>query len=260
MDQDTAQSPGAPGAPSAEPYATDSGWPIAAGTTALSLPVPQAEALVSGWRARYDTAAAQGGAAHLTVLFPFLHRAEVDARVCATLGELFARHEPFEVRFERCGRFPGVLYLVPEPDRPVRALTEAVTEQWPEHRPYGGIFDGPASAAATHTANAKNTADAVGSADAADMAGTASSAAVTDRSGGGDPLDGGGALGGGGEGLDPHLTVANTGGELLHDRIAATLTPRLPITARITAVSLVEFDGSRWRDRRSFPLGGSRAI
>lgn len=235
MEQHTARPSQASPAPSDE--STAPGWPVPTGTTALSLPVPEAEPLVADWRARYDTAAAHGGAAHLTVLFPFLHRAEVDAGACAALGELFARHRPFEVRFERCGRFPGVLYLVPEPGRPVRALTRAVHDRWPEHPPYGGIFDKPEAAEAER-------AGPIG--------------VDTGPAGGQDPnpeeLDGDDA-----RGLDPHLTVANTGGERLHDRIAAALAPRLPIVARMTAVSLVEFDGLRWRDLRSFPLGGPRA-
>ncbi|MDJ1137113.1 2'-5' RNA ligase family protein [Streptomyces iconiensis] len=172
-------------------------WPVAPGTTALSVPVTEADALVSGWRARYDTAARHGGSAHLTVLFPFLDRHMVDATARTALTELFAAHPPFALELARCARFPGVLYLVPEPMAPLRALTRAVTDRWPEHPPYGGLF--------------------------------------------GD--------------LDPHLTVANSGGEAVHTAIEKDLAPRLPLTARVRTVDLVVHDGTRWRPWLSFPLG-----
>ncbi|WP_243082381.1 2'-5' RNA ligase family protein [Streptomyces sp. 891-h] len=116
------------------------GWPVAAGTTALSVPVPEVDALVGAWRARYDTAARSGGSAHLTVLFPFLHRDLIAAPERAELAALFAAHPPFTLTFARCGSFPGVLYLVPEPAAPLRALTAAVTGRWPSYPPYGGLF------------------------------------------------------------------------------------------------------------------------
>ncbi len=54
---------------------------------------------------------------------------------------MIGRHRPFEARFEHCGRFPGILYLVPEPDLPFRRLTEAIADRWPETPPFGGQFD-----------------------------------------------------------------------------------------------------------------------
>ncbi|MEV4399696.1 2'-5' RNA ligase family protein [Nonomuraea sp. NPDC049607] len=46
----------------------------------------------------------------------------------------------FDVRFAGCGRFPGVLYPAPGPERPFRELTEAVAARWPEAPPYEGRF------------------------------------------------------------------------------------------------------------------------
>jgi 2'-5' RNA ligase len=114
-----------------------------AGTTALVAPVPEADAVVGRARARYDPAAAEEVPAHLTVLYPFLPAARIDTGVLAALREIFAGHEPFEVRFPRFGRFPGLLWLAPEPDGPVRTLTAAVAARWPEAPPYGGAFDDP---------------------------------------------------------------------------------------------------------------------
>lgn len=114
-----------------------------AGTTGLVIAVPEAEAVVGAARERYDSAAAEGVPAHLTVLYPFLAAERIGAEVLAALGELFAGHEPFEVRFPGFGRFPDLLWLAPDPDGPVRALTSAVAARWPEAPPYGGAFDDP---------------------------------------------------------------------------------------------------------------------
>lgn len=97
--------------------------------------------MVRPWRDRFDPAARSGVPAHVTVVFPFLPASLVDAGTCAALDEIVGHHRSFEVRFEKSGRFPGVLYLAPTPDAPFRELTEAVVERWPEAPPYGGKYD-----------------------------------------------------------------------------------------------------------------------
>ncbi|MEU7664759.1 2'-5' RNA ligase family protein [Streptomyces lincolnensis] len=111
-----------------------------AGQSGLVVRVPEAEPAVRAWRERLDPSARAGVPAHVTVLFPFLDADRIDQDVHDTLGEVFGRHPSFEVRFERCGRFPGLLYLVPDPDTPFRDLTEAVVERWPDTPPYGGKY------------------------------------------------------------------------------------------------------------------------
>lgn len=74
------------------------------------------------------------------MLFPFLQEARIDAHVCAAIAEILAGHVAFDVRFETCGRFPGILYLVPEPDWQLRQLTQAIADRWPEAPPFGGRF------------------------------------------------------------------------------------------------------------------------
>src|SRR5262249_13348380 len=111
-----------------------------ANKTAPLVVVDEAEPVVDRWRQRYDSSAAAGVPAHVTVLFPFLELDRVDARLIGELRAMFGDHPPFAVRFERCRRFVDALYLAPAPDRPFRALTEAVAARWPEAPPYEGRF------------------------------------------------------------------------------------------------------------------------
>ncbi|MET9793070.1 2'-5' RNA ligase family protein [Streptomyces canus] len=112
-----------------------------AGQSGLIVRIPEAEPAVRVWRDRLDPSARAGVPAHVTVLFPFLDESRIDSGVLTAVGEVIGRHRPFEARFEHCGRFPGILYLVPEPDIPFRRLTEAIAERWPEAPPFGGQFD-----------------------------------------------------------------------------------------------------------------------
>ncbi|MER6269568.1 2'-5' RNA ligase family protein [Streptomyces sp900105755] len=114
-----------------------------AGRSGLIVRVPEAEPAVGAWRDRLDPAARAGVPAHVTVLFPFLDAGLIDDGVHAALGDLLSHHRSFEACFDRCGRFPGVLYLAPapEPATRFRRLTEAIAERWPENPPFGGAFD-----------------------------------------------------------------------------------------------------------------------
>ncbi|WP_225834423.1 2'-5' RNA ligase family protein [Streptomyces sp. NK08204] len=103
--------------------------------------IAEAEPAVRAWRDRLDPSARAGVPAHVTVLFPFLDESRIDGVVRAAITGIVGRHRSFEVRFEHCGRFPGVLYLVPDPDTPFRRLTQAVTQQWPQCPPFAGQFD-----------------------------------------------------------------------------------------------------------------------
>jgi 2'-5' RNA ligase len=108
--------------------------------SALVVPVPAAEPLVQAWRDRYDPSAAAGMPAHITVLYPFAPRRALDA-LEDELASVAASLAPFEFRLERVGRFPGVLYLEPEPATPFVELTRTFTERWPQYQPYAGAFD-----------------------------------------------------------------------------------------------------------------------
>lgn len=71
--------------------------------------------------------------AHVTVLYP----APCEPLAIAQALEPF---EQFDVVFTRLDRFPGVLWLAPEPAEPFVAMTEAVVARFRDWRPYGGIF------------------------------------------------------------------------------------------------------------------------
>jgi 2'-5' RNA ligase len=78
---------------------------------------------------------------HITVLYPFVPARRAGPELERALRETFEGFAPFDVALTAIGRFPGVLYLAPEPPGPLVALTEACTRRWPEHPPYEGAHD-----------------------------------------------------------------------------------------------------------------------
>jgi len=111
------------------------------GETALILEVPAAETLVARLRAKYDSSAAVGVPAHVTLLYPFLEPDAVGASEIAALTTLFASAAPFDLAFRRCARFGDrVLYLAPEPEAPLLELMRRIWARWPERPPYAGTI------------------------------------------------------------------------------------------------------------------------
>lgn len=112
------------------------------GSTALVVEIPEAEPVVAGHRQRFDTSAALGVPAHVTVLYPFVAASAVDDRLIATLTELFAGCPTFAYRFSRTAWFDHeVLFLAPDDPGPFRALTDLAAATFPEYPPYGGVHD-----------------------------------------------------------------------------------------------------------------------
>ena len=110
--------------------------------TAVVVTVPEAEHAVAEHRARLDRAASWGVPAHVTVLYPFVDPASVDAALVERLAEAVRSVPAFECWFRRTSWFDqDVLWLAPEPDEPFRALTQAVWRAFPDHPPYGGEYD-----------------------------------------------------------------------------------------------------------------------
>ncbi|WP_092650686.1 2'-5' RNA ligase family protein [Actinopolymorpha singaporensis] len=108
--------------------------------SAVIVPVPEAEPAVGHLRSRLDPAAAEGVPAHVTVLYPFVPPALIDARVLAKAGEAVRTVPSFRARFTSVEWFGDqVVWLSPEPARAFAELIIAVCERFPEYPPYGGV-------------------------------------------------------------------------------------------------------------------------
>jgi 2'-5' RNA ligase len=112
----------------------------AAWESAIVMRVPAFDEPLDALRGRFVLPRKPNGIGpHITVMVPFLPRAEVTEQTSlAALRDVCASVEPFDVTFARAARFPHVLYLVPEPAEPAIALSIALTERWPQLAPYAG--------------------------------------------------------------------------------------------------------------------------
>ena len=107
--------------------------------SAVIVAVPQAPPAVERWlEATAGAKPSHGVPPHVTILFPFVPAAVVDRELVDELRALAGRFEPFAFELRELRRWPGVLYLAPEPDAPFVELTEAFVAEYPEHPPYGG--------------------------------------------------------------------------------------------------------------------------
>ena len=110
-----------------------------ASQSAVIVAVPCAEDAVAQHRAQFDRAASWGVPAHVTVLYPFVPPADIDAQVMETLAAAIGSVPGFHATFMTTGWFGAdVLWLAPEPAERFRALTVAVSEAFPAYPPYGG--------------------------------------------------------------------------------------------------------------------------
>lgn len=107
--------------------------------------LPEAELAVARHRARLDSSAAYGVAAHVTVLAPFVDPDHVDGTAIERLAAAVSTVPAFDVAFRRTAWFgEDVLWLAPDPAQPFRDLTAAVVAAFPDHPPYAGAHDGSA--------------------------------------------------------------------------------------------------------------------
>ena len=106
--------------------------------TGLVVFVPQAETLVQQYRRRHDTVAALGMPAHVTVFYPFKESGAITDDDIRALEELAGGIEAFTFELTEVGRFPGVLFLKPEPEEPFGVLARAIAESFPGLSMYEG--------------------------------------------------------------------------------------------------------------------------
>jgi 2'-5' RNA ligase len=102
---------------------------------ALLVPFRDLAPLVDDWRERTCTSKPSHGVPpHVTLLIPA--PPDMDAAEAA-----LKEFSPFEVTFRRLDRFPGTLWLAPEPSDPFVAMTEALVQQFPGNPPYEGMVE-----------------------------------------------------------------------------------------------------------------------
>ena len=95
--------------------------------SAVLVLVPAADPVVGRLRGRLDRSAGWGVPAHVTVLYPFLPPGDIDLAVIERLGRVVAAVPSFDCVFADVRWFDDrVVWLAPEPDEPLRALTAAV--------------------------------------------------------------------------------------------------------------------------------------
>ena len=109
--------------------------------TALICRVPEAERYIAHYRQRFDPSARRNVPAHVTVLYPFMAPALVDAEVLSTLRGITRATPAFNYRMRETRRFPVALYLAPDPDQPFSALMDAIYRAFPDYPPFEGKFE-----------------------------------------------------------------------------------------------------------------------
>jgi hypothetical protein len=107
--------------------------------SAILLEVPEAEPLVGALRLEGDVSASLGVPAHVTLLYPFVE--EPEPGVIEELRFFFSGVDGFPLDFSTVGEFPEVVYLAPDQAGEVSGLIDALARRWPDHPPYGGIFE-----------------------------------------------------------------------------------------------------------------------
>ena len=107
--------------------------------SAFAVNVPEAEPYVGALRSALDPTAKLGVPAHITVLYPFMSPELITSAILDQARGAFSEITSFAFRLANVRRFPGALYLEPDPEGPFIRLTEALVERFPRYLPYGGL-------------------------------------------------------------------------------------------------------------------------
>lgn len=107
--------------------------------------MPELDAFVRERTLHYDPAYLSSDPAfvhaHITALGPFLPPAAINRSASLAINKITCATEPFDFALEHLDTFPnGIIHLVPDPDGPFRALTEALCRAFPTCPPYAGQF------------------------------------------------------------------------------------------------------------------------
>jgi hypothetical protein len=108
--------------------------------SAIIVRASEAESLVGELRREFDSTVALDVPAHITVLYPFMAPEDIDEVVLGLLRDAIRGVAAFDFWLEKTARFPGVLYLGPEPADFFIELTRRIGRQFPAFPPYGGQF------------------------------------------------------------------------------------------------------------------------
>ena len=106
--------------------------------SSIDVLIPEAGGLVGEWYG-LTQAAVDGMAPHVTLLWPWLE-APVPSSAIRRAGRAVAGLARFTLTFNRCDRFPGVVYLVPEAEGLIDGVIRSLVEAFPETPPFGGEF------------------------------------------------------------------------------------------------------------------------
>ncbi len=107
------------------------------GESAIIVPI-QVPVAVNRLRDRMDPSAGQGVPAHVTLIYPFMPPNGLKDDVRRQIEQIVAAEPVFPFTLMAVGRWPNVVYLVPQPDDPFRRLTKALAQAFPDYPPYLG--------------------------------------------------------------------------------------------------------------------------
>jgi 2'-5' RNA ligase len=110
--------------------------------SSIDVCLPELAELLDRWRLPTVAVASRGVPPHITLLYPW-RPAPLGPSDIAEAAAAVAGTAPLTVTFRRLGRFPGVLFLRPEPDNTLRALVRRLMHAFPDTPPYGGRFADP---------------------------------------------------------------------------------------------------------------------
>ena len=108
------------------------------GESAIIVPV-QVPVAVGRLRDRMDPSASQGVPAHVTLIYPFMPPDLLKDDVRRTVEQIIAAEAAFPFVLSSVGRWPNVVYLVPEPSEPFRRMTSSLAAAFPDYPPYEGV-------------------------------------------------------------------------------------------------------------------------